>query len=236
MNKADMDARSSPDFCTFLMLESCALRLYDEKTFAVLNSLAKVQPRHTLVHCFSTVTTHTMHQMNAPPRTVTQKASTLLVAMLLRRRMFMPLLESIQHFPHVALEESFHEMREAMQCPTATLSSVLAPVDDSPPEDMLYTHAIFASLGAEFAALDTRGVFAQYLERAKPTLLKRSRDLLMTVLEEAYMFSTEESVAMAFPDPWHWDFLKGYLAGLYDSSFNLYRLGMLPQVEDDIPV
>lgn len=235
MNKADMDARSSPDFCTFLMLESCALRLYDEKTFAVLNSLAKVQPRHTLVHCFSTVTTHTMHQMNAPPRTVTQKASTLLVAMLLRRRMFMPLLESIQHFPHVALEESFHEMRDAMQSPVATLPSVLAPAEGEPADNMLYTHAIFAALSGELTALDERGIFARHLETAKPTLLKRSQKLLMTVMEVAYMFSTEEGVALAFKGPWDWDFLKVYLAGLYDSSFNLYRLGMLPQVEDDIP-
>lgn len=235
MNKADMDARSSPDFCTYLMLESCGLRLFAEKSLPVLNSLAKVQPRHTLVHCFSTVTTHTMTQMGKPPETVHQKAASVLVSMLLRRKMFLPLLESIQHFPHVALEESFHEMRDAMQSPVATLPSVLAPAEGEPADNMLYTHAIFAALSAELTALDERGIFARHLETAKPTLLKRSQKLLMTVMEEAYMFSTEEGVALAFKGPWDWDFLKAYLAGLYDSSFSLYRLGRLPQAEDDIP-
>ena len=236
MNSEDTDARSSPDFCTYLMLESCGLNLFAEKSLPVLNSLAKVQPRHTLVHCFSTATTHTMAQMDKPPRTEHQKAASVLVGMLLRRVMFLPLLESIQHFPHVALEESFHEMRAAMQRPTATLSSVLVPADGAPPDNMLYTHAIFAALSTEFTLLDTRGDLSKYLTMSKPSIVKRSQDLLMTVLEEAYMFSTEEGVAMAFPDPWHWEFLKGYLAGLYDTSFNLYRLGMLPQVDDDIPL
>ena len=233
MNKADMDARSSPDFCTYLMLESCALRLFGDKTFPVLNSLAKVQPRHTLVHCFSTLTTHTITQMNKPPRNDTQKASSILVSLLLRQRMFLPLLESIQHFPHVALEESFHEMREAMTSPLTTLPSVLAPAEGEPADNMLYTHAIFDALSSELQVLES--VLEAHLKSSRQKLIHRARRLLMTVLEEAYMFSTEERVAMAFPDPWEWDFLTPYLAGLYDTSFNLYRLDRLPQVDDDIP-
>ena len=234
MDMEDTEARSSPDFCTYLMLECCALRLFADKTLPVLNSLAKVQPRHTLVHCFSTVTTHTIAQMNKPPKTVHQKSASVLVSMLLRRRMFLPLLESIQHFPHVALEESFHEMREAMASPVATLPSVLAPVDDEPADTMLYTHAIFDALSTELRGIDE--VLQTHLSTSRQKLVYRAQKLLMTVIEEAHMFSTEEGVALAFEVPYDWNFLKAYLAGLYDSAFSLYRLGRLPQVDDDIPI